>query len=107
VPGKLDPVSQSFSADTSGYISGLEAAITANIAFIDSIDDVIRKSGELGAALKSIPDVKRIAVEVTGLDAAIGKVEDLKAAIEGLDGKIAAVGTTGGGGGSGRRLSDP
>ncbi len=54
MPGKLDPVSQSFTADPSGYIAGLEKAITANIAFIDSIDDVIKKSGELSAALKSI-----------------------------------------------------
>ena len=84
MPGKLDPVSQSFSADTSGYIAGLEKAITANIAFIDSIDDVIRKSGELSAALKSIPDTKRIAVEVTGLDAAIGKVGELRSALDSL-----------------------
>ena len=91
MPGKLDPVSQSFSADTSGYIAGLEKAITANIAFIDSIDDVIRKSKELGAALKSIPDVKRISVEVSGIDAAIGKVGALKSALDSLSDREVSV----------------
>jgi hypothetical protein len=59
----LPPVVQRFIADTTDYVAGIEAAVEANEALMQSIDEVIAKIAELDGALAAIPD-RRIQVTV-------------------------------------------
>lgn len=77
MPGNLPDVSQRFDADGSGYSATIRGMIKDNQALVASIKDVQRQIKELAADLGAL-DGKRIRVEVTGVDDAIGKVAALK-----------------------------
>lgn len=83
-------MSQKFTADSSGYSAAIAAMIRDNQGLIKSVGDVQRKIKELGADLGALPD-RRIKVEIAGVDDAIAKAGDLKAALDGLHGKSVRV----------------
>lgn len=56
MPRGLPSVEQKFTADVSGYLSGIDAMIGRNERFVASIDNVIRKIGEMEAMLNRISD---------------------------------------------------
>jgi hypothetical protein len=84
--GKLDPVSQSFTADTDGYVQGMERIVAANIAAGDSIDrEVLAKISQISAALGKLPDSKSIRItadtssalaSIAAVEAALGRLTD-------------------------------
>lgn len=91
MPSGLPSVSQSFDADTSGYIAGIAKMIKGNEDLIASIAKVKSEIAGLGTALAALPD-RRVKVEVTGIDEALGKVGALRSALDGLGDKHISVG---------------
>ena len=63
MPRGLPDVVQKFTADVSGYLAGIQSMIAANEEFVSSIDQAIRKIGELESAIRGIGD-KTITVRV-------------------------------------------
>src|SRR5690348_17254132 len=65
--------------------------IKGNEELVASIAKVKREIAGLGTAMAALPD-KRVRVEVTGVDEAIGKVGELRSALDGLGDKHISVG---------------
>ena len=91
MPSGLPDVSQSFSAETGGYIAGIQRMVAGNQELIASIAKVKSEIAGLGTALAALPD-KRVRVEVTGVSEAIGQVEALRSALDGLGDRHVSVG---------------
>ena len=100
MPRGLQSVVQPFEVDDSKY--NFNRMIARHVEFNAVIDGTIDKIGKLNAALGSLPDAKRISIEVSGVDAAIAKVGTLKAALDSIpDTKVVKIVTVGGGDGGG------
>ena len=90
MPRGLQSVVQPFEVDDSKY--NFNRMIARHVEFNAVIDGTIDKIGKLNAALGSLPDAKRISIEVSGVDAAIAKVGALQKALDGLGDKKISVG---------------
>ena len=97
MPGPLRDVEQRVTMDASGYHREAVAIVTDNIAIRDSIDkEVLAGIREIGTALKSLPDSRRISIELAGADEAIRQVTELKGALDSLgDRKVSISGDNG------------
>jgi len=101
VPSGLPDVSQAFTAETAGYIAGIQRMIAGNKELLASIREVKNALDDLGIS-------KTIRIDVDN-SAALAKIAEVKAALDSLGDAHAGVSILGGGGDNGamvRHLQD-
>lgn len=81
---ELPEVSQDWSADSTKFVAGLQAAIDAAKAFDQQLRDSMVTLGEFQAALDALDDVKTVDIDTRGVPEDIAEVEALRAELDSL-----------------------
>lgn len=81
---ELPEVSQDWSADSTKFVAGLQAAIDAAKAFDQQLRDSMVTLGEFQAALDALDDVKTVDIDTRGVPEDIAEVNELRDTLDDL-----------------------